>query len=125
MSSTTDLTWMARAKCRDMNHDEAMLAFFPDKGQNYREGKRICLGTPATKNTPGIPGCSVREECLAYALMFEPDGVVGVWGGTTPAERRRLLADPETAEPVVVGSYRNLERLGELVQLVSRTHRGR
>jgi WhiB family redox-sensing transcriptional regulator len=33
-------------------------------------------------------GCSVRTDCLEWALRAgEPDGV---WGGTTPEERRRL-----------------------------------
>ncbi|RAY13613.1 WhiB family transcriptional regulator [Actinomadura craniellae] len=33
-------------------------------------------------------GCSVRAECLDWALRAgEPDGI---WGGTTPEERRYL-----------------------------------
>ena len=33
--------------------------------------------------------CPVREPCLAYALEHHE---VGVWGGTTGRERRRLRA---------------------------------
>lgn len=34
-------------------------------------------------------GCPVRQRCLAEALR-QPTG--GVWAGTTPKDRRRLLA---------------------------------
>jgi WhiB family redox-sensing transcriptional regulator len=32
-------------------------------------------------------GCLVTAECLAFAMA--DDSLVGVWGGTTPEERRR------------------------------------
>lgn len=32
-------------------------------------------------------GCPVRNECLDYALTAE-HGLYGMWGGTTPKERR-------------------------------------
>lgn len=40
--------------------------------------------------------CAVARECLAWALRVgEPDGI---WGGTTPGERRHLRrARPEVA----------------------------
>ncbi|GAA2372394.1 WhiB family transcriptional regulator [Nonomuraea africana] len=34
-------------------------------------------------------GCSVRAACLDYALSTRQTD--GVWGGTTPTERRTLL----------------------------------
>lgn len=49
-------------------------AFFADDG-DYNAAKRVCRG------------CEWREPCLDYALHVT---VEGVWGGTTPAERRRL-----------------------------------
>jgi WhiB family redox-sensing transcriptional regulator len=30
-------------------------------------------------------GCAVRASCLSYALQIMPEGI---WGGTTPDERR-------------------------------------
>lgn len=33
-------------------------------------------------------GCPVRQECLDFALADE--SIVGLWGGTTDAERREL-----------------------------------
>jgi hypothetical protein len=38
--------------------------------------------------------CSLRDQCLEYALDTEaPDGESGVWGGTTPYQRRQLKRD--------------------------------
>lgn len=67
-----ELTWMIQAKCLDADPN----AFFPEKGGSTREAKRIC----------GI--CSVREECLQYAL--ENEERFGIWGGLSERERRRL-----------------------------------
>jgi hypothetical protein len=35
-------------------------------------------------------GCTVRAECLAYALEDEDAFAWGVWGGTSPRERRAI-----------------------------------
>jgi len=38
--------------------------------------------------------CPVAVQCLAYALTEEAnDGELGIWGGTTPYQRRQLKAD--------------------------------
>lgn len=118
-----DIEWMADALCRNIPYEQAMALFFPEKGNNFKEGKRFCLGTPASKGHPAVPPCPVLKECLAYALSFEPEGVVGVWGGTTAAERRKLLLPPAPPPAPTVRSYRNLERLSELVNLVSAVNR--
>jgi WhiB family transcriptional regulator, redox-sensing transcriptional regulator len=48
--------------------------------------------------------CPVKEPCLAYALSIgEFDGV---WGGTTPRERRRMVRARKLS--VVGGSARTL-----------------
>jgi len=41
-----------------------------------RQAKRVCRS------------CSVQAECLAYALSV--DDPHGIWGGTTPWERRAM-----------------------------------
>ena len=56
--------------------------WFPDRSRGPHgsdEAKLICSG------------CPVRKECLQYALSS--DMAFGVWGGTTPAERRRMKDD--------------------------------
>lgn len=44
-------------------------------------------------------GCPVRAACLEYALRVESRGQVphGIWGGTAPWERRRMIAAPRAA----------------------------
>ena len=64
--------WMTHANCAGV--DPAVM--FPGEGGNVRPAKRICAG------------CTVRDECLRYAL---DTGVhFGVWGGTSEGDRRRL-----------------------------------
>ncbi|MBW3577523.1 MAG: WhiB family transcriptional regulator [Actinobacteria bacterium] len=63
---------MADAKCLDADPE----AFFPEKGGSTRDAKRICAA------------CSVRDECLQYALRN--DERFGIWGGMSERERRRL-----------------------------------
>jgi len=118
-----DTGWMQNARCRDLPYDEAMLLFFPEKGQNVREGKRFCLGTPESKGVKAVPPCPVREQCLAYALTFEPEGVVGVWGGTTAAERHKLGDELAKPKPQTDNSDPFTVQLGQLLRLVASVHR--
>jgi WhiB family redox-sensing transcriptional regulator len=50
--------------------------FFPDRGVDAGPAKAICHR------------CHCRAECLAWAVRTRQE--FGVWGGTTPEERRRL-----------------------------------
>ncbi len=65
--------WMADAKCKDMDPD----IFFPNDGVGVQVAQRICAE------------CSVRLQCLEYALAGHIDH--GVWGGASERERRRIL----------------------------------
>jgi WhiB family redox-sensing transcriptional regulator len=82
-SLSPDMDWQERASCAGVGPG----AFFPDEGSSTRAAKKVC------------DGCPVRPECLAYALAH--DERFGVWGGTTPRERRRLGCgqDPRPAVP--------------------------
>lgn len=55
--------------------------WFPEPGTvgaiSAREAKRICAG------------CVVQQECLHYAMTVKPEPT-GVWGGTTPKDRRNM-----------------------------------
>jgi WhiB family redox-sensing transcriptional regulator len=68
-----ELDWRARGQCAQVDPE----LFFPEKGGNSREAKRICAA------------CPVREECLEDALGRSEQ--FGVWGGLTERERRMLL----------------------------------
>lgn len=65
--------WKAEGACRD--HDPDL--FFPDRGEDTDTAKRICAG------------CTVRRECLTYALTT-PRERNGIWGGTSGRERGKL-----------------------------------
>lgn len=66
------LSWQRDALCAQTDPE----AFFPEKGGSTREAKGIC------------EACSVRTQCLEYALTN--DERFGIWGGLSERERRRL-----------------------------------
>lgn len=71
--------WSLDAACRDTDPE----LFFPlgvtaRYKDQYLAARAICLP------------CPVRQECLAFALANDVDH--GIWAGTTPGERRRLVA---------------------------------
>lgn len=67
--SFTNARWRLEAACIDEN--PSMFEHGP-----YAEAKEICRR------------CSVRDECLDYAL--EGNIAWGLWGGLNPSERRTL-----------------------------------
>ena len=66
------LAWQGDALCAQTDPE----AFFPEKGGSTRDAKRVCQG------------CTVRDECLEYALAH--DERFGIWGGLSERERRKL-----------------------------------
>lgn len=64
-------TWMDRAACKGMDVE----AFYSDLGFRLEEAKDICRS------------CSVREDCLEFALANNE--AEGLWGGKTAQERKR------------------------------------
>lgn len=71
--------WADRGACRDARDD----VHFPT-GAEDSPGYRLAAAIAKRE----CAGCPVIAECLAHALdTREPHGV---WGGTTPAERRAL-----------------------------------
>lgn len=69
--------WRAEAACTDAE----TAVFFPGT-RNTDRAKRIC------------DGCSVRAECLGYALRTGQSD--GVWGGLGRSERERYVRDHGT-----------------------------
>ena len=66
--------WQTLAACSG----ERVEMFIPDRGAPTARAKQLCAR------------CTVRAECLKYALAV-PD-LVGYWAGTNERERRRLRA---------------------------------
>ncbi len=70
--------WSAFAACRGLGD-----VMFPDGDECspvYRRGAEIARAVCA--------GCPARASCLGHALTAGEDH--GVWGGTTPEERRAM-----------------------------------
>jgi hypothetical protein len=86
-----DLSWQDNAACRHLSLDDAMRIFFPEPGGNYGEAKKYCLGVNSDNPSKFRPECPVRTQCLEYALSFETNVMVGVWGGTNISERREIM----------------------------------
>lgn len=66
--------WTFDAAC--LEHDPAI--FFPARGERLDEAKAVCRS------------CLVRDECLEEALATSSCDDVGIWAGTSVAERKEL-----------------------------------
>ncbi len=82
-----DTSWMARGNCRY----EPPSTFFPSDGVGVEAAKRLC------------ETCSVKEQCLEYALENRIDH--GVWGGTSERQRRRILKKRKISSVPLVGTF--------------------
>ena len=78
LSPVGDASWRLEALCAETDPE----AFFPEKGGSTRDAKRVCSG------------CTVRAECLEFALAN--DERFGIWGGLSERERRRLRLQQRT-----------------------------
>ncbi|MGH3500810.1 MAG: WhiB family transcriptional regulator [Nocardioidaceae bacterium] len=67
--------WTEHALCAQIGS----APFFVDKGGSAKTAKAIC------------GRCTVRAECLEYALANEEQ--YGIWGGTSYKQRLRLLKE--------------------------------
>lgn len=67
--------WSELAACRGMPQQ----IFFPVRGEVMATAKAVC------------DRCPVQKPCLDYALQFDPNRLLGCWGGSSPKDRRRIL----------------------------------
>ncbi len=66
------LSWQVAARCAEVDPE----IFFPERGGSSKAARAVCNE------------CTVRIECLRYALANREQ--FGIWGGTSERERRRL-----------------------------------
>jgi WhiB family redox-sensing transcriptional regulator len=76
--------WQAQAACRAAGTDD----YFPSRGESTTAAKAVC------------DGCSVRQECLDYALST-PELLPGIWGGTTAQQRRKMRPAVAERDPML------------------------
>lgn len=75
---TADLPDLPGALCTQIGPT----IFFPEERGEKREALAACRMCPA------------RTACLEYALEHHTEGI---WGGTSPGQRRRILAERKAA----------------------------
>lgn len=68
-----DIAWRSLGACRGLDPE----IFFPETAEQIEQALEIC------------DGCGVRVACLEHALARREK--VGVWGGTTDKDRRRII----------------------------------
>lgn len=95
--------WTEKGACvRALNPD----AWFPERGANGNMEARLALRVCAD--------CPVKDLCLKEALAQGPS-CEGIWGGTTHAERRKMLrmaAQPSrSTRPSLSRRPKNLSKL--------------
>lgn len=64
------------AACRDMD----LNLFFHSRSDT-------CISPQARE---ACDRCPVRDECLEYAISQPSGSDIGIWGGTTASERRKM-----------------------------------
>jgi WhiB family redox-sensing transcriptional regulator len=74
-----DTSWMARAVCPSVPNAEAL--FFPEHRGRIANGADPCAEAKAICRR-----CPVQAACLEYGMGES----FGVWGGSSPRDRRRL-----------------------------------
>jgi WhiB family transcriptional regulator, redox-sensing transcriptional regulator len=70
--------WRSSSLCSQLPVAEADSLFYPERGRSTKAARALCSE------------CPVRAECLEFALGDEYALAHGVWGGTSPRERRVL-----------------------------------
>ncbi|MCI5825458.1 MAG: WhiB family transcriptional regulator [Arcanobacterium sp.] len=71
----SDRSWMEDALCAQTDPD----IFYPEKGGSTAPATSVCNN------------CSVRAECLEYAVSN--DIRHGIWGGTSDNDRKRIARE--------------------------------
>ncbi len=70
--------WQSNARCAEVDPE----IFFPERGGSSKAARAVCAQ------------CSVRAQCLEYALNNKEQ--FGIWGGTSERERRRIRKERAT-----------------------------
>ncbi|HSZ40350.1 MAG TPA: WhiB family transcriptional regulator [Trebonia sp.] len=89
-SGVRSLGWMLLGACRQVDPD----LFFPGEAATGPTARQVKAAKAVCE------ACTVRKNCLSYALEAKPEGI---WGGTTMTERtgqrRRALRRQVRGQP--------------------------
>lgn len=78
-----DMTWLEKAACKHQN----TTAWYPAILKTGKNDLGVKVTAEVSMALEVCAGCPVREECLDYALAWEP---YGIWGGKTERQRNNL-----------------------------------
>lgn len=99
------LSWHLDAICADSATYDPDLWF-----SDSDEARRICAH------------CPVRNDCLGYAMDVEQESgnqLIGVWGGLSPIQRKRLRQYPDRLDRMRRVRSRTKTRLATVIQLTA------
>jgi len=77
--------WMDAANCRGVQP----VVFYPEARSDNAQAKAICAA------------CCVRDACLEHAIAHNE---LGVWGGASESERRRIRRQRRQRHPLALPS---------------------
>lgn len=78
-----DASWMQDAKCREVGPSVMVPPpLVPGSAGQLLHQRRVAAAKAV------CVGCPVIDPCLEWAIRYRE---VGVWGGTTDSERRRII----------------------------------
>jgi len=83
LEASTQPEWHLDSLCADTQYDADL--WFDDADA----ARRICAH------------CPVRNDCLDYAMRAEESSgiqLIGVWGGLSPIQRKRLRVNPDSLD---------------------------
>lgn len=85
--------WHDEANCRGLG-DEGYAIFFPEIKKGDGGAKLKALYAPALEL---CSACPAKKPCLESQLKHEKETLRfdGVWGGTTPEQRKEILSKRE------------------------------
>ena len=98
MSELSNESLLEGAKCAEIPVEEANRLFFQIDPNIPDQDLRGVRKTEATEAAIAMcRSCPALKQCLEYALRHPEFAEYGVWGGTTVAQRRRILRLGENA----------------------------
>ena len=98
MSELNNESLLEGAKCAELAPEEADRLFFQINPNTPDQDLRGARKTEAAEAAIDMcRKCPVLKQCLEYALRHPESAEYGVWGGTTVAQRRRILRLGENA----------------------------
>ncbi len=91
MSKLNNKGLLDGAECARLAPEEADRLFFQTNPNIPGQDLRGVRKTEAMEDAIAIcRSCPVLKQCLEYALQHPESAEYGIWGGTTPPQRRRI-----------------------------------